>query len=183
MTRRSSRRSGRPRSKGLRGGQTGRALPPLTEKKKRQNQDTQKDDRIKDALRYLPALGQDQSCLQRDLLDPGLRRRYRRLASSRLQRRLRLGRPRRRGATCPGDVTTAEGTTSRTAGTGTCSWGTCGSACPLRVTPIISAKGSSTPSDRLRSLGQDPGVPGPNTGGASPPGGWLDAPGLASDLD
>jgi hypothetical protein len=32
------------------------------------------------------------------------------------------------GAACPGDVTTAEGPSSRTAGTGTCSWGTCGSA-------------------------------------------------------
>jgi hypothetical protein len=30
------------------------------------------------------------------------------------------------GAACPGDVTTAEGPTSRTAGTGTCSWGACG---------------------------------------------------------
>jgi hypothetical protein len=32
------------------------------------------------------------------------------------------------GGLCPCKVTTAEGTTSRTAGTGTCSWGTCGSA-------------------------------------------------------
>jgi hypothetical protein len=32
------------------------------------------------------------------------------------------------GAACPGNVTTAEGPTSRTAGTGTCSWGACGSA-------------------------------------------------------
>jgi hypothetical protein len=31
------------------------------------------------------------------------------------------------GAACPGDITTAEGPTSRTAGTSTCSWGTCGS--------------------------------------------------------
>jgi hypothetical protein len=45
-----------------------------------------------------------------------------------------------------------------------------------RATPIISAKGSSTPSARLRSLDWDPGVPTPNTGGASPPGGWLDDP-------
>jgi hypothetical protein len=32
------------------------------------------------------------------------------------------------GAACPGDVTTAEGPTSRMAGTDTCSWGACGSA-------------------------------------------------------
>jgi hypothetical protein len=32
------------------------------------------------------------------------------------------------GAAYPGDVTTAEGPTSRTTGTSTCSWGTCGSA-------------------------------------------------------
>jgi hypothetical protein len=32
------------------------------------------------------------------------------------------------GAACPGDAMTAEEPTSRTAGTGTCSWGTCGSA-------------------------------------------------------
>jgi hypothetical protein len=32
------------------------------------------------------------------------------------------------GASYPGDVTTAGGPTSRTASTGTCSWGTCGSA-------------------------------------------------------
>jgi hypothetical protein len=32
------------------------------------------------------------------------------------------------GAACPGDATTAEGPTSRTAGTGACSWGTCDSA-------------------------------------------------------
>jgi hypothetical protein len=31
------------------------------------------------------------------------------------------------GVACPGDVTTAEGPTSRTAGTGTFSWGACGS--------------------------------------------------------
>jgi hypothetical protein len=34
----------RPRLKGLRGGQTSRALPPLAERKKKQNQDTQKMD-------------------------------------------------------------------------------------------------------------------------------------------
>jgi hypothetical protein len=32
------------------------------------------------------------------------------------------------GADCPGDIATAGGPTSRTTGTGTCSWGTCGSA-------------------------------------------------------
>jgi hypothetical protein len=32
------------------------------------------------------------------------------------------------GAACPGNVTTAEGPTSRSAGTCTCSWGTCGLA-------------------------------------------------------
>jgi hypothetical protein len=80
------------------------------------------------------------------------------------------------GAVCPGDVTTAEGTTSRMAGTDTCSRGACGSAWPHGVTPIISAKGSSTPSARLRSSDQDPGVLAPNTGGVSPPGGWLDDP-------
>jgi hypothetical protein len=32
------------------------------------------------------------------------------------------------GVACPGDATTAEGPTSRTASTGACSWGTCGSA-------------------------------------------------------
>jgi hypothetical protein len=69
------------------------------------------------------------------------------------------------GAACPGDVTTAEGTTSRTAGTGTCSRGACGSAWPPGVTPFILAKGSSTPSDR------DPGVLAPNIGDASPLGG------------
>jgi hypothetical protein len=31
------------------------------------------------------------------------------------------------GAACPGDIATAGGPTSRTAGMGTCSWGTCGS--------------------------------------------------------
>jgi hypothetical protein len=31
------------------------------------------------------------------------------------------------GAACPGDIVTTGGLTSRTAGTGTCSWGTCGS--------------------------------------------------------
>jgi hypothetical protein len=109
MARRSSRRSGQPHLKGLRGGQTGRALPPLTERKKGKNQDTQKDDRIKDALGYLPASGQDQSCLRRDLLDPGLRRRCRGLASGRLQRCLRLGRPRRRGGDLPRRCHTSRG--------------------------------------------------------------------------
>jgi hypothetical protein len=32
-----------------------------------------------------------------------------------------------KGAACPGDIAIAGGPTSRTAGTGTCSWGTCGS--------------------------------------------------------
>ena len=80
------------------------------------------------------------------------------------------------GAACPGDVTTAEGTTSRTAGTGTCSREAYGSAWPPGVTPIISAKGSSTPSACLRSSDRDPDVPALNTGGASPPGGWLSDP-------
>jgi hypothetical protein len=31
------------------------------------------------------------------------------------------------GVACPGDIATAGGPTSRMAGTGTCSWGTCGS--------------------------------------------------------
>jgi hypothetical protein len=75
------------------------------------------------------------------------------------------------GATYPCVVTTAEGPTSCTAGAGACSWGTCGSAWPPGVTPIILAKGSSTPSAHLRSSDRDPDVPAPNTGGASPPGG------------
>jgi hypothetical protein len=38
----------------------------------------------------------------------------------------------------------------------TCSLGTCGSAWPPGVSPIISGKGSSTPSARLRSSDRDP---------------------------
>jgi hypothetical protein len=70
----------------------------------------------------------------------------------------------------------AEGPTSCTASAGACSWGTCGSAWPPGVTPIISAKRSSTPSARLRSLDRDPDVRPPKTGGASPPRGWLGDP-------
>jgi hypothetical protein len=47
------------------------------------------------------------------------------------------------GAARPGDVTTTEGPTSCTVGTGTCSWGTCGSACPpehpLGPPPLLGA--------------------------------------------
>jgi hypothetical protein len=80
------------------------------------------------------------------------------------------------GAALPGVVTPAEGTTSCTTGTGTCSWGTGGSAWLPGVTPIISAKGSSTPSARLRSSDWDLGVPALGTDGASPLGGWISDP-------
>jgi hypothetical protein len=109
-------------------------------------------------------------------LDPGLHRRCRGLASGWLQRHPRLGRPRRRGGGLPRRCHDSRGNNFHTAGTDTCSRGACGSARPPGVTPIISAKGSSTPLAHLRSSDQDPGVPAPNTGGTSPPGGWLDNP-------
>jgi hypothetical protein len=56
-----------------------------------------------------------------------------------------------KGAALLGVDTMARGTTSYTAGTGACSWGTGGSACLPGVTTIILAKGSSTPSACLRS--------------------------------
>jgi hypothetical protein len=52
MTRRSTSSRGRPRLKGLRGGQTGRALPPLAEREREQVQDTVK----KPKQRYLQIL-------------------------------------------------------------------------------------------------------------------------------
>jgi hypothetical protein len=87
------------------------------------------------------------------------------------------------GAACPGDVTAAEGTTSHTAGMGTCSRGTCGSAKPPGVIRIISAKGSSTPqpasAPRTRTLASRPQtLVVPALLEAS-----LTTPGPASDLD
>jgi hypothetical protein len=49
------------------------------------------------------------------------------------------------GAACPGDITTAEGTTSCTAGTGTCSRGACGSALPPE-SPQLSRPRGQVPS-------------------------------------
>jgi hypothetical protein len=43
VARRNSGRGGRSRLKGLCGGQTSRSLPPLAERKKGQNQDTQRN--------------------------------------------------------------------------------------------------------------------------------------------
>jgi hypothetical protein len=45
-----------------------------------------------------------------------------------------------------------------------------------RSHPNYLGQGVKYPSARLRSSDRDPGVPAPNTGGASPPGGWLDDP-------
>jgi hypothetical protein len=101
VARRSTGCRGRPRLKGLRGGQTSRALPLLAERERRQVQDTQRKNRSRGILRYLPALGQGQSCLRGDPSGPSLRRRCQRLPHSRLRCRFHLGRLRRRGGGLP----------------------------------------------------------------------------------
>jgi hypothetical protein len=96
MARRSTGRRSWLRLKGLRGGQTSQALPSLAERERRQVQDTQWKNQNRGILRYLPALGQGQSCLRGGPSGPGLRRRCRGLPRCRLRRHFRLGRPRRR---------------------------------------------------------------------------------------
>jgi hypothetical protein len=96
MARRSTGRQSRLRLKGLRGGQTGQALPSLAERERRQVQDTQWKNQNRGILRYLPAPGQGQSCLRGGPSGPGLRRRCQGLPRCRLRCRFRLRRPRHR---------------------------------------------------------------------------------------
>jgi hypothetical protein len=90
--------------------------------------------------------------------------------------RFRLGRPRRRGSGLPRRRHDGRGTGLLYGRRGHLLLGGMRFGLTPRVTPIISAKGSSTPSACLRSSDRDLAVPAPGTDGASPLGGWLGDP-------
>jgi hypothetical protein len=163
--------------KGHRGGQTGRALPPLAERKRESKFKTHsaKNQTEVSSDTYLLRGKANRACGEapRAPVSAGAAEGcpaagFGAASTSGARGAKRVARP--------GVVTTAGGPTSCTAGTGACSWRTGGSAWPPGVTPIISAKGSSTPSACLRSSDRDLGVPAPGTCGASPLGGWLGDP-------
>jgi hypothetical protein len=129
MTRRSTGCRRRPCLKGLRGGQTSRALPSLAERNRESKFKTHKEktkteassdtyplrgkaNRARgEAPRASVSAGAAEGCPAAD---------FGTVSASDARGT--------EGAACPGVVTTAEGPTSYTAGAGTCSWGACGSA-------------------------------------------------------
>jgi hypothetical protein len=129
MARRSTGCRGRPRLKGLRGGQTGRALPSLAKRERRQVQDTQrKKTKAEVSSDTYPLRGKaNHACGEapRALVSAdaaeGCPAAGFGVAST-------SGARGTKGATCPGVVTMAEGPTSCTAGADTYSWGAYGLA-------------------------------------------------------
>jgi hypothetical protein len=168
---------GRPRLKGLRGGQTGRALPPLAERKRESKFKTHSVKTKTEVSSYTyPLRGKaNRACGEapQALVSAGAAEGW---PAAGFSAASALGARGAEGAALRGVVTTTRGPTSCTADTGACSWGTGGSAGLPGVTPIISAKGSSTPSACLCSSDRDLGVPASGTDGASPLGGWLGDP-------
>jgi hypothetical protein len=128
VARRSTGCKDRPHLKGLRGGQTSRALPPHAERRegkfKTHNEKTEKE--VSSDTR--PPRGKaNRACGEtpRTLVSTGATEGCPAAGFDAGSTSDARG---AKGAACPGDATTAERPTSRTAGTGACSWGTCGSA-------------------------------------------------------
>jgi hypothetical protein len=177
MVRRSTGCRGQPRLKGLPGGQTSQALPPLAERKREGKIKTHRgktktevssdtyplwtkaNRACGEAPRASVPVGAAEGC---PAADSGA-------ASA-------PGAQGTEGEACPGVVTTTGGSTSCTAGTSACSWGTVGSARLPGATSITLAKGSSTPSACLRSSDWDLDALAPDIDGTSPLGGWLGDP-------
>jgi hypothetical protein len=128
MARRNTGCRGWPHLKGFHGGQTIQALPSLAERKREQVQDTERKNQNRGIFRYLPALGQGQSCLRGGPSAPVSAGAAEGCPAAGFGTVSASDARGAEGAACPGVVTTAEGPASCTAGAGTCSWGACGSA-------------------------------------------------------
>jgi hypothetical protein len=138
------------------------AKPCLRLLKEREKvQDTQKENQNRGILRYLPALGQGQSCLRGGPSGPGLRRHCRGLPTVGFGAAFTSGARGAEGVTCLGVVTTAEGPASCTAGAGTCSWGGMWFGLTPRSHPNHLGQGVKYPLGLPPLLGPGPWCPGP----------------------
>jgi hypothetical protein len=130
VARRSTGSRGRTRLKGLRGGQTSRALPPLAERERGQVQDTQQKNKVETEVSSdtYPLRGKANRACGETPRAPVSAGAAKGCPAAGFDAASTSDTRGTEGATCPGIVTTAEGPTSCTPGTGACSWGTCGSA-------------------------------------------------------
>jgi hypothetical protein len=120
---------GRPRLKGLRGGQTSRALPPLAERMRESKFKTHSEKTKTEVSSYTyPLRGKANRACWEAPRDPVSADAAEGCPAASFGAASTSGARGAEGATCPGDVTTAEGPTSCAAGAGTCFWGACGSA-------------------------------------------------------
>jgi hypothetical protein len=129
MARRSTGCRDRPRLKGLGGGQTSQALPPLAERKRESKFKTHSEKtKTEVSLDTYPLRGKaNRACGEapRAPVSAGAAEGCPAAGFGAVSASDARG---AEGAACLGVVTTAEGPASCTAGVGTCSWGACGSA-------------------------------------------------------
>jgi hypothetical protein len=129
MARRSTGCRGRPRLKGLRGGQTSQALPPLAERKRESKFKTHSEKTKTEVSSDTYPLGgkANRACGEapRAPVSAGAAEGC---PAAGFGAASTSGARGAEGAARPGIVTTAGGPTSYTAGMSTCSWGTGGSA-------------------------------------------------------
>jgi hypothetical protein len=120
---------GQPRLKGLRGGQTSQALPPLAERKRESKLKTHSEKTKTEVSSYTyPLRGKaNRACGEapRAPVSAGATEGCPAAGFGAVSASDDQG---AEGAACPGVVTTAEGPASYMVGTGTFSWGACGSA-------------------------------------------------------
>jgi hypothetical protein len=125
MARRSTGCRGRPRLKGLRGGQTSRALPPLAERKReskfKTHREKTKTEVSSDTYSLRGMANRAYGEAPRAPVSAGAAEGC---PAAGFGAASASGARGAEGAACPGVVTTAGGPTSCTAGTGACAWGT-----------------------------------------------------------
>jgi hypothetical protein len=129
MARRSTGCRGRPRLKGLHGGQTSRALPPLAERKRgskfKAHREKTKTEVSSDTYPLRGKANRAHGEAPRAPVSAGAAEGC---PAAGFGAASTSGARGAEGAARPGVISTVEGPTSCTTGTGTCSWGTGGSA-------------------------------------------------------
>jgi hypothetical protein len=129
MARRITSCRGRPHLKGLRGGQTGRALPPLAERKRESKFKTHSEKtKTEVSSDTYPLRGKANRACGEAPQAPVSAGAAKGCLAAGFGASSASGARGAEGAALPGVVTTVGGPTSCTAGMGACSWGTCGSA-------------------------------------------------------
>jgi hypothetical protein len=129
MARRSTGCRGWPHLKGLCGGQTGRALPPLAERKRESKFKTHREKtKTEVSSDTYPLQGKANRARGEAPRAPVSAGAAEGCPAAGFGAASASGARGAEGAVRPGVVTTAEGPASYTAGAGTCSWGACGLA-------------------------------------------------------